>query len=94
MLFRSASHIFAQNTPVAGGQVTLNLDCYYLKLNPEYEGVAIDVNSFLNRTIRDESGTVLAKVIAVAEQTTVNDVIGDPPTLVVSYFTGQHFNES
>jgi Domain of unknown function (DUF4815) len=89
-----ASHVFAQNTPVSGGQVTVNLNCYYLKLLPVYEGVAIDVTSFLNRIITDDSGTVLAKVIAVSEQTTVGDVIGDPPTLIVSYISGQQFENS
>ncbi len=88
-----AFHIFSQNTPVTGGNVTINSDCYYLKLLPEYEESSIDVNNFLNRIITDNTGTVVAKVIAVAEETTIEDVIGDPPTLVISYISGQRFED-
>lgn len=89
-----AFHIFSQNTPVTGGNVTINKDCYYLKLLPEYEESPIDVNNFLNRIIRDNTGTVVAKVIAIAEETTIDDVVGDPPTLIVSYISGQQFQNS
>lgn len=89
-----AFHIFSQNTPVTGGQVTLNLDCYYLKLVPEFNETIVDVNGFLNRIIRDETGTVQAKVIAVSEATFVNDVAIDPPTLIISYISGQQFEDN
>ncbi len=89
-----AFHIFSQNTPVTGGNVTINKDCHYLKLLSEYEETPIDVNDFINRTIRDSTGTVVAKVIAVAEETTIGETIGDPPTLIVSYISGQQFQNS
>ena len=31
-----ASAIYSTNTPVSGGQVTTNLQCYYIKLNTTY----------------------------------------------------------
>lgn len=89
-----ASHIFAQNSPVSGGQISVNLECYYIKLLPTFEDSPIDVNNFLNRVVRDDNGTILARVIAVSDQTTVGDVEGDPPTLILSYISGQHFEDS
>jgi hypothetical protein len=86
-----AFHIFSQNTPVTGGNVTINKDCFYLKLLTEYEEVIVDVTQFLNRIIRDETGTVLARVLAVSESTTIGGLVGDPPTLIVSYISGQKF---
>ena len=83
-----ANHIFTQNTPVTGGKVTLNTGCYYLKLNPQYNNQDIVASNFLNKVIQDSTGTILAKVIATAESTTV-----DPPTLVVTYLSGIKFSD-
>jgi len=89
-----ASSIFSQNTPVAGGQVTTNLNCYYLKLNPTNpSGGTVTAADFANQIIQDTSGVVLAKVIATVETTTVGTVVGDPPTLVVSYLSGAQFTD-
>jgi hypothetical protein len=88
-----AFHIFSQNTPVSGGNVTINKDCYYLRLLSEYDEAPIDVNDFLNRIIRDDTGTVLARVLAVAEETFVEDVSTEAPTLIVNYISGQHFDD-
>ena len=52
-----ANHIFTQNTPISGGKVTTNLNCYYIKLNYQYGGVNIVAGSFLNKTIQDSTGT-------------------------------------
>ena len=87
-----AFHIFSQNTPVSGGNVTINKDCYYLRILPEYEEIPVDVNNFLNRIIRDDTGTVLARVVAVAEETFVEEVSAEAPTLIVSYISGQQFD--
>lgn len=87
-----AFHIFSQNTPVSGGNVTINKDCYYLRLLSEYEENSIDVNNFLNRVIRDDTGTVLARVIAISEEVFVNEVSAEAPTLIISYISGQKFD--
>ena len=85
-----ANHIFTQNTPVSGGKVTTNLNCYYIKLNYQYGGVNITAGSFLNKTIQDSTGTILAKVIATSEGV----ASGDYPTLIVTYTSGLKFTDS
>jgi len=88
-----ASNIFTQNTPVTGGKVTTNLAASYVKLNSTYLGSDIDVNLFLNKTITNATGTVTAKVLKVVQGTSTNVTIGDPPTLIVSYFSGVKFTD-
>ena len=89
-----ASAIFSQNTPIAGGQVTTNLGCYYLKLNPTSpSGSTITAANFANQIIQDASGVVLAKVIATVETTSSGATVGDPPTLIVSYLSGARFTD-
>jgi hypothetical protein len=89
-----ADNIFSQNTPVNGGKVTTNLNCQYLKLNPQFNGVNIVAEDFKNRIIQDATGTILAKVIATAEATGTDVTAGDPPTLIVTYFTGGEFTDA
>lgn len=85
-----ADNIFSQNTPVTGGKVTTNLNCYYLKLVNSTNLVAGD---FLNKIIQDSTGTILAKVVATAETTGTDLAAGDPPTLVVTYLSGVQFTD-
>jgi len=85
-----ADNIFTQNTPIKGGQVTTNLNCYYIKLNFQYSGANITAGSFLNKTIQDSTGTILAKVIATTEGVNA----GDPPTLYVNYYSGMRFTDN
>jgi hypothetical protein len=87
-----ASNIFQQNTPVTGGQVTTNLNCYYLKLNGAYNGSSIKAANFLNQTITDVTGTIIAKVVATAEATNAAGT-GDPPTLIITYSSGVQFTD-
>lgn len=90
-----ADNIFKQNSPVTGGQVTTNLKCHYIKLQPTYNDVPIDLVSFLGRNIQNTTGTILAKVIAISEATTDDKGnIIDPDTLIVSYKTGTHFGNN
>lgn len=84
-----ADNIFKQNSPVTGGQVTTNFDCYYLKLQSTYNNTTIDVTKFENLLVKSQDGTVIARVIAVA------DAVGEePPTLILSYKTGSHFTDN
>ena len=85
-----ASAIYSQNTPISGGKVTTNLNCYYIRLNSTYNGVSISAGNFLNKTITDTTGTILAKVIATAE----GAINGDPPTLIVTYISGVQFTDN
>ena len=90
-----ADHIFSQNTPVTGGKITANLNCYYLKLLSSYGTTQIDVTNFLNadgtgRYITDnDTGTIVAKVIAVIPAT-----LADPPTIIVNYLSGLKISDA
>jgi hypothetical protein len=88
-----ADNIFKQNSPVTGGQITTNLECYYIKLQPTYLNSSIDVTNFEGLLIKNNDGTVIARVLAVAAATGT-DVAGDPPTLIISYKTGNHFQDN
>jgi hypothetical protein len=85
-----ADAIFAKNTPVTGGKVTLNLGCNYIKLNTQFEEEDIIASNFLNALITDVTGSIVARVIATAESTGEG---GDPPTLIVSYLSGSQFTD-
>ena len=93
-----ASNIFSQNTPISGGATTVNLNCYYIKLNTQNLGINILASSFLGKTIINAAGTIIAKVIATVESTITTDAngnqSGDNPTLVVTYSTGPKFGDA
>lgn len=82
-----ADHFFTQNTPIKGGKVTVNNVVEYVKLNTTFNDNDIIASDFLNQVITDDTGTVLAQVLATEENVTN----GDPPTLVISYFSGTKF---
>jgi hypothetical protein len=88
-----ADAIFAQNTPISGGKVTVNQNVYYLKLNAtDNSGATISAESFDNGVVRSADGSIVAKVVATVEGTTTTaGGVGDPPTLVVSYISGNKF---
>ena len=89
-----ASAIYSQNTPVSGGQVTTNLNCYYIKLNQTNpNGLTVTAANFANQVITDPAGVVIARVIGTIETTSSGSTVGDPPTLIVSYVSGQHFTD-
>jgi len=86
-----ASAIYSTNTPVSGGKVTINQNCYYIKLNNTYNGATVTASNFNGAIIQDTTGTILAKVLATAETTSSGTTVGDPPTLIVSYLSGNQF---
>jgi len=87
-----ADNIFKQNSPVTGGQITTNLNCYYIKLQETYNGSVIDVTQFNGKLIQDQYGLIRARVVAVSPPSGVSG-IGDPSTLVVTYLSGSHFTD-
>jgi len=87
-----ADNIFKQNTPVTGGQVTTNLHCHYIKIQPTIAGANIDLTLFDKKLIQDATGTIVARVIAISVSTGVSGE-GDPDTLIVSYISGVHFSD-
>jgi hypothetical protein len=88
-----ADAIFAQNTPISGGKVTVNQNVYFLKLNAtDNSDTAIIASDFANGTVYSADGSIVAKVIATVESTTTAaGGEGDPPTLIVSYISGNRF---
>jgi len=86
-----ADHIFSQNTPVTGGNVTVNQNCFFLKLNKQYNDVDVTAANFLNKIITNGVGNVIAKVIKTEEATGSDAELGDPPTLIVNYLSGTFY---
>jgi len=83
-----ASSIFSQNTPVSGGQLTINQQCHYIKLNQiDPNGGTVAAANFADQNITDVTGTILAKVIATSEYISPQN----PATLVVVFLTGPKF---
>ena len=89
-----ASSIYSQNTPVSGGQVTTNLKAQFIKLNTTYGGTSVIAANFLNQTVTDSTGTIVARVIATSEATGNAVTPGDPPTLIVTYLSGGNFSDA
>jgi hypothetical protein len=91
-----ADAIFAQNTPISGGKVTVNQNVYFLKLNTnDNSGNAIVASDYLNGIINSADGSIVAKVLATVESTTTSaGGEGDPPTLIVSYISGDKFSSA
>jgi hypothetical protein len=89
-----ASAIYSQNTPISGGKVTTNLKCSYIKLNYFYDNSSIVISDFLDATITDSTGTINARVIAVAAETgNQTSEESDFPTLIVTYLSGKQFSD-
>jgi hypothetical protein len=84
-----ADHIFQKNTPISGGNLTLNTNCFYVKLNATIDGDTIDVSLFENQLVQNSTADVIARVLAVAPATG-----GDPDTLILSYLSGLQFNNN
>lgn len=86
-----ADNIFRQNSPVSGGQVTTNFNCYYVKLKSTYNETTFDVSDFNNLLVQNSTGSVRARVLGTSASTGEG---GDPPTMVVSYLTQGQFSNN
>lgn len=83
-----ADNIFKQNSPVTGGNVTTNFNNHYVKLLDTYNDVAVDVTQWEGLLVKNDNGTVIARVVGVSVGTE-----SESPTLVLSYRTGTHFTD-
>ena len=90
-----ASAIYSQNTPISGGKITTNLNCDYIKLNRTLYGADIDISELVGKIITNSTGIISATIIAVSFDSSVVDSssVSDPPTLILSYRSGQKFSE-
>lgn len=87
-------HIFKNHSVVSGGNCTVNLKVNFIKLqDTNQNGIEIVAKDFLNSIIKNSDGSVIARVLNTAEKQIDNlGNLLDPPTLIVSYMTGNIFN--
>lgn len=89
------NHIFKNHSIVSGAGTTLNFSVYFLKLDPfdQFDNEII-ARDFENVTVKNDDGTVIAKVVHTAEKyVDSNGNVVDPPTLILSYLSGIHFSD-
>ena len=78
-------HIFKNGSKVTGGELVLNLDYEYVKLQPQYNGVDINVEGFAGKTV---VGTQTGTKALVIGNSSKDVSLGDPDTIYVKYITG------
>lgn len=79
------SHIFADGSPVMGGHLSIDTDVSYLKLNPQYNNVDVDLESFLGLVVFNTAyPQSRAKVIQTYSS-------GTERVLLVKYLKGPGF---
>lgn len=89
-------HIFKNNSIVSGAECTLNLNVEFVKLDAfDPNGIELIAKNFLDKIVTNSSGSVTAKVVHTAEKyVDSTGTIVDPPTLIVSYLSGEKFSAS
>jgi len=78
-------HVFQNGSKVTGGELTLNLDYEYVKLQAQYNAVNITVATFAGKTIVGSTSGTKALVLNTSA---VDSATGDPNTVFVKYITG------
>ena len=79
-------HIFADGSPVIGGNISLDNKVTYLKLDETYNNEDVELDQFVgNIILRDSDSLVQAKVLASYYPS------GGTPTLMVKYISGLEF---
>ena len=82
---RFGNHIFANGSRVSGGELFIDLDYEYVKLQAQYNSVNITPANLADKTIVGSQSGTLARVVNTAA---VNATTGDPDTIWVKYLTG------
>ena len=81
-------HIFADGSPVIGGNLALDNQVVYLKLDETYNNEDIEVEDFVGQVIlRDSDSAVQGKVLASYFPS------GGTPTLMIKYLSGVNFDD-
>ena len=82
---RFGNHIFQDGSKVTGGDITLNLEYEYVKLQALYNGVNIKVGDLVGKTVYGTTSGCRAIVL----NSSVNDLdTGEPDTIFVKYISG------
>ena len=84
-LNRFGDHIFANGSRVSGGDLHIDTDYDYVKLNPNYNNVAITVGNLDGKIISGSQSGTTARVVNTAA---VDAITGNPDTIWVKYLTG------
>ena len=84
-LKRFGDHVFANGSRVSGGELFIDTEYNYVKLQANYNGVAITPANLQGKTIIGSQTGTIAKVVNTSA---VNATTGDPDTLWVKYLTG------
>jgi hypothetical protein len=79
------NHIFQDGSPVVGGHLTLDTSAFYVKLDKQYQGVDIDLEDFLGKTVMNN---LTPKTRARVVQTFSN---ATDRALIVKYLRGADF---
>lgn len=77
---RFGSHVFKPGSLVIPGDLRIDKNYNYVKLEPLFGGSTINVNNFDEEVVIGQTNGIQAKVIKVADKTDT-----DPPTLFVKY---------
>jgi len=81
-------HIFADGSPVVGGNLALDNNVVYIKLEETYDTEDVEVDDFVGKVIlRDSDSVVQAKVLASYFPS------GGVPTLMIKYLSGVAFSD-
>ena len=82
---RFGDHIFANGSRVSGGNLHIDIQYSYVKLNANYNGTSITPANLLGKTI---IGTQSGTTARVVNTSALNATTGDPDTIWVKYLTG------
>lgn len=81
-------HIFADGSPVIGGNLALDNQVVYIKLDETYNNEDVELENFVGQVIlRDSDSAVQAKVLSSYFPS------GGTPTLMVKYLSGVNFDD-
>ena len=82
---RFGDHIFANGSRVSGGELFVDTNYEYVKLQAQYNSTNITVVDLAGKTIVGSQSGTIARVVNTAA---VNATTGDPDTIWVKYLTG------
>jgi len=84
-------HVFQNGSKVTGGELVLNLEYEYVKLQAQYNSVDITASTFADKTIVGSTSGTKALVLNTSA---IDSVTGDPNTVFVKYITGDSVTDS
>ena len=82
---RFGDHIFANGSRVSGGNLHIDIQYSYVKLQATYNGVAITPANLNGKTIIGTQSGTKARVVNTSA---INATTGDPDTIFVKYLSG------